>query len=76
MSSTMWLIIAGLSPAILTGIIWIARRLARLEAKIDNGITMKLSRVEERQHVMVVQVAQIHGMLASRREWDGKDRRE
>ena len=52
-----------------------ARRLARMEAKLGNGITAKLARVEERQHIMVIQVAQVHAILAERHEWDGEDRR-
>ena len=50
-------------------------RVRLLEAKIDNGLSAKVDRIDERQRLLVVQVAEIHGWVQSRNHYDGEDRR-
>jgi len=50
-------------------------RVRVLESKIDNGLSAKVDRIDERQRLLVVQVAEIHGWVQSRNHYDGEDRR-
>ena len=50
-------------------------RVRLLEAKIDNGLSAKVDRIDERQRLLVSQVAEIHGWVQSRNHYDGEDRR-
>ena len=50
-------------------------RVRLLESKIDNGLAAKVDRIDERQRLLVVQVAEIHGWVQSRNHYDGEDRR-
>jgi len=50
-------------------------RVRVLESKIDNGLSSKVDRIDERQRLLVGQVAEIHGWVQSRNHYDGEDRR-
>ena len=50
-------------------------RVRVLEAKIDNGLTSKVEKIETRQTVLVDQVSEMHGWLKAKNGWNGKDRR-
>ena len=50
-------------------------RVRVLESKIDNGLSAKVDRIDERQRLLVVQVAEIHGWVQFRNHYDGEDRR-
>ena len=47
----------------------------RLEKKIENGLASRTAVIEQRQTVLIEQVAEIHGWLAASRPWDGTERR-
>jgi hypothetical protein len=48
----------------------------RLEAKIENGLSSKVNSIEERQTVLVTQVAEMHGWMQATHQYDGTDRRD
>ena len=50
-------------------------RVRVLESKIDNGLSAKVDRIDERQRLLVGQVPEIHGWVQSRNHYDGEDRR-
>ena len=50
-------------------------RVRVLESKIDNGLSSKVEKIEERQNVLVEQVAEMHGWMKSTHRYDGADRR-
>ena len=50
-------------------------RVRVLESKIDNGLSAKVDRIDERQRLLVVQVAEMHGWMESTHRYDGADRR-
>ena len=50
-------------------------RVRLLESKIDNGLSTQVERLDERQRVIVAQVAEMHGWMESTHRYDGADRR-
>jgi len=50
-------------------------RVRLLESKIDNGLSTQVERLDERQRVIVAQVAEMHGWMQTMTGWDGEDRR-
>ena len=73
-----WVPLLGVMVVIAGALFEGVRRLARVEAQLNNGITAKLARVEERQHILVEQISQIHGWVEGRQTtgWDGEERRQ
>ena len=50
-------------------------RVRLLESKIDNGLSTQVERLDERQRVIVAQVAEMHGLMQTMIGWNGEDRR-
>ena len=50
-------------------------RVRLLESKIDNGLSSQVERLDERQRVIVAQVAEMHGWMQTMTGWNGEDRR-
>ena len=50
-------------------------RVRVLESKIDNGLSSRVERIEQRQTLLVTQVSEMHGWMEATHRYDGTDRR-
>ena len=67
MSGMMWLTIALMLLTVLGGVLALIRRVSYMEQQLGNGLSSRLERVEERQHIMLQQVADLHGWMVENR---------
>lgn len=71
----MWATIAVLAVASFTGIVQMIRKVERLQAQVQNGLTHKVGVIEDRQTTLMSQVSEMHGWMKATHAYDGTDRR-
>ena len=67
MSGMMWLTIIMILLTVLSVLGTLLRKVTRIDTQINNGFEDRLERVEERQHIMLLQVSDLHGWMSENR---------